>query len=106
MNTDGIYQWITGIVVLFGALGSLYTLNRSARRDSVDDLHRLIDRLEKRIDEQDKKIQALEAEADERDKRILELERENRVLEDWSRRLIAQLVDAGITPVHSMRTNE
>lgn len=106
MTTDDIYKILTGLVVVFGAIGSLYTLARSANRDTVDDLRKLVDTQSKMIEKLEKKVSVLEHGADERDKRILELERENRLFEDWVNRLIAQLIEAGMTPVHSMRTNE
>lgn len=106
MTTDDIYKILTALVVMLGAIGSLYTLARSANRDTVDDLRKLVDTQSEMIEKLEKKVASLEHGADERDKRILELERENRVLEDWVKRLVNQLIEAGITPTPSMRTNE
>lgn len=106
LTPDDIYKLATAAAIIFGLYKTYSNNNRAAKRDTVEDLHRLVEKLEKRIS-------FLENEAKERDEKIEGLEKENltlrkRILEqdDWIRRLVAQVLDAGKTPVPSMRTDE
>lgn len=87
LTVDDIIKIITALTVIIGAGITWYNSRGNRRKDTVDELYRLIDLLQKRVDGQDKKLTELEA--------------ENKRLDDWVRRLIQQLMEAGLTPVSS-----
>lgn len=87
LTVDDIIKIITALTVITGAGITWYNSRGNRRKDTVDELYRLIDLLQKRVDGQDKKLTELEA--------------ENKRLDDWVRRLIQQLMEAGLTPVSS-----
>lgn len=106
LSPDDIYKLATAAAIIFGLYKTYANNTRTAKRDTVDALNRLVEKLEKRIiwlendaKERDSKIEVLEDENLKLRKRILEQD-------DWIRRLVAQVIDAGKTPVPSMRTNE
>ena len=78
-------------------MGTLYNMARSARRDTVDDLYKLIKQLQQQVDAQAKKIES-------QAQKIEKLEQERDDLEDWAHRLVEQVTKAGLKPVPFHRT--
>jgi hypothetical protein len=96
MTTDDIFKGASALSLVIGLWLTYQNNNGSRRKDSFEELYRIIGLLKDDQAKLEKRLQLLEREKDE--------------LESWARRLVAQLQDNGIEPVpfrvEIPRTNE
>lgn len=85
MTADDIFKIVSAITLIVG-VGLTWRANKgTSRKDSFEELYRIIGLLKEDQKKLEERVGSLEAEKD--------------ALEDWARRLVAQLQRHGIVPV-------
>ena len=97
-SIDDILKLFTVVGVLLTVFVSLFTATQAASKTGFEQLEKLVDKLNKKIEELEAQAEKDKLEKAALERRVTRFEQENEDLREWAEALVKQVEEAGKVP--------